>query len=1081
MGKIRKHLLNAAVVAVAGTSAAPVLRADLLSYWDFNNSVASTTSGNLGSFNTTGTVEVYNASNFTLSPATAGVFASNSLLDLSNLSGVSGGNGGTPNNNWGTFAGNTTNAFNGDTAGNSLAITGSNNSGKYITFSLPTTGYDDIQVSYAYRATAAGANEDWQYSTNGTTFTDLGTLTLTKDSTFHAISADFTAANSVLANQSLVYLRVILGNLTSAAGNNRFDNVQITGTLIPQTTQLLWTGGNGEWNTTAATWQQSSANDTTWNNGTIGTTTIAAFNTPSAVTIASGGITAAGLNFETGSSGVSLSGPGTLTLANSTITVDGATTATVGAQLSGTAGINLSSSGVGAGTLVLTNASNNFTGNITVAAAVLSVGSDGALGDANNTVTLQSGKLVLTSPITTARTINLASPSTIDTQANAVTLSSPMTGGGLLTKAGTGSLTLSASGSTFTGGLNITAGKVVVNSVDGGGLSGAGSGAISVQDGATLSLENGITIGSAATGATPAPSITLVPGAIGGTLQASNGTITTQAGTQAIGTGAGNVTLAAVNAGDALVIGSALRNGGGGLTSQAVIQVKGAGKVQLTSGAVSSSAAPATPQFSGSWDVQMDQNTGVLSVGPILPGGLGEVLNALGYPAPAVGGTAAYAGPTNPVKIDSGTVAFGADQANAAATSVTLANSFRSPLTLNGGKIASTGLDYSGDGSADGAPVAANLAADITMNANSTSTVLLYDPVAGVGAGGRSLNIMNDPNAALPDGTPVSSNITWGQNSTLIVDPGQSLAATTSASSTVSALNLIRNTGTVTVGTGATLQIKSGASVQLGGAMDALSDGTHNVSVLNNGTLNVTQGAKNIGLLSGTGTTNVSDGVSLTADGAIQGTLAITGTGSLTIRPGGTANGTSMFSTLSIDGSLGAWTANLNINDNKLIIEASAGTKTSILSQTQDQLAFGKTHSAGITTATLPANMGEAVIDNAIVGKTSFGGVAVDANSVLVGPELLGDANIDGHVDLTDLSTVLNNFGSTTSAWTSGNFDGAATIDLTDLSAVLNNFGATNPNASTATGSVAMATPEPTTLALLGAGAVMLASRRRKS
>jgi hypothetical protein len=57
---------------------------------------------------------------------------------------------------------------------------------------------------------------------------------------------------------------------------------------------------------------------------------------------------------------------------------------------------------------------------------------------------------------------------------------------------------------------------------------------------------------------------------------------------------------------------------------------------------------------------------------------------------------------------------------------------------------------------------------------------------------------------------------------------------------------------------------------------------------------------------------------------------------------------------------------------------------------------------------------------------------------------LLGDANLDGHVDLTDLSAVLNNFGTATSNWTNGNFDGAATVDLTDLSDVLNNFGASS-------------------------------------
>ena len=54
---------------------------------------------------------------------------------------------------------------------------------------------------------------------------------------------------------------------------------------------------------------------------------------------------------------------------------------------------------------------------------------------------------------------------------------------------------------------------------------------------------------------------------------------------------------------------------------------------------------------------------------------------------------------------------------------------------------------------------------------------------------------------------------------------------------------------------------------------------------------------------------------------------------------------------------------------------------------------------------------------------------------------LLGDANLDTHVDLNDLNTVLNNLGTTNSNWTAGNFDGATTIDLNDLNDVLNNLG----------------------------------------
>ena len=93
----------------------------------------------------------------------------------------------------------------------------------------------------------------------------------------------------------------------------------------------------------------------------------------------------------------------------------------------------------------------------------------------------------------------------------------------------------------------------------------------------------------------------------------------------------------------------------------------------------------------------------------------------------------------------------------------------------------------------------------------------------------------------------------------------------------------------------------------------------------------------------------------------------------------------------------------------------------------------------------------------------------------------LGDANDDGHVDLTDLNIVLNNLGVATTSWTSGNFDDGTTIDLTDLNDVLNNLGTsfTNPSTSVlSTQSPALSTPEPATLSVLALGALLLTRRR---
>ena len=169
----------------------------------------------------------------------------------------------------------------------------------------------------------------------------------------------------------------------------------------------------------------------------------------------------------------------------------------------------------------------------------------------------------------------------------------------------------------------------------------------------------------------------------------------------------------------------------------------------------------------------------------------------------------------------------------------------------------------------------------------------------------------------------------------------------------------------------------------------------------------------------------------------------------------------------------------VDITSSKLIVEATPSSKSATLNTLRTYLAANS-----LIASSIPANFALALLDNAALNLTTFGNNPVDSNSLLLSEELLGDANADGHVDLTDLSTVLNNFGTTTPAWTSGNFDNAPTIDLTDLSDVLNNFGATNPNASSSQLPMAndqlptTPTPEPTSLALLASSALLLLPRR---
>jgi hypothetical protein len=158
----------------------------------------------------------------------------------------------------------------------------------------------------------------------------------------------------------------------------------------------------------------------------------------------------------------------------------------------------------------------------------------------------------------------------------------------------------------------------------------------------------------------------------------------------------------------------------------------------------------------------------------------------------------------------------------------------------------------------------------------------------------------------------------------------------------------------------------------------------------------------------------------------------------------------------------------------------------------------GTTDGQAVNYTLTPSTAGEMALLNAINNSTSgslirlvltpgstttaaaFGGSGVapylppPSFALSAAAPLLGDANLDGKVDLTDLNIVLNNLGTTTSLRSNGNFDGAATIDLTDLNDVLNNLGV-----SVTSGSAIVATPEPASLMLLCAAMPLLWKRRR--
>ena len=89
-------------------------------------------------------------------------------------------------------------------------------------------------------------------------------------------------------------------------------------------------------------------------------------------------------------------------------------------------------------------------------------------------------------------------------------------------------------------------------------------------------------------------------------------------------------------------------------------------------------------------------------------------------------------------------------------------------------------------------------------------------------------------------------------------------------------------------------------------------------------------------------------------------------------------------------------------------------------------------------------------------------GASADFRAFALIATLPGDANLDGKVDINDLTIVLAHYGQTGEAWQQGEFTGDGTVDINDLTIVLAHY---NDSAGSSAGAMA-AVPEPTIAAL---------------
>lgn len=149
-------------------------------------------------------------------------------------------------------AGTTTNARQGDVAGQALSVrggTGVANNGRNITFQVSTVGFSNILVSFATQGTSTGFNSNqFQYSLDGINFIDFGPPYVPA-TTFGAVPVVFSLASIAgLNNNANAAFRIVFNGGTSSTGSNRIDNFVVEGTnaTIPEpATALLLLSGLG--------------------------------------------------------------------------------------------------------------------------------------------------------------------------------------------------------------------------------------------------------------------------------------------------------------------------------------------------------------------------------------------------------------------------------------------------------------------------------------------------------------------------------------------------------------------------------------------------------------------------------------------------------------------------------------------------------------------------------------------------------------------------------------------------------------------------------------------------------------------
>jgi hypothetical protein len=180
---------------------APAAEADTIALWNFNDAVASSTGGAL---------------EFLVDRGAGVMFSSFPAASVGNIGGT------------------LVNSQEGDPAGQALRLTGNGNNGLDLVWQAGTAGYESIVVSFASQRSGTGFSRNRFYysADSGGTWTSFGDV-FDPPSAYGLLSFDLSAVALLNDNPNAAF-RIVFDGASSGSGNNRLDNLLVSGSLIPE-------------------------------------------------------------------------------------------------------------------------------------------------------------------------------------------------------------------------------------------------------------------------------------------------------------------------------------------------------------------------------------------------------------------------------------------------------------------------------------------------------------------------------------------------------------------------------------------------------------------------------------------------------------------------------------------------------------------------------------------------------------------------------------------------------------------------------------------------------------------------------